>query len=281
MADLIVYTSLKQIGSASRVVGNPSSRPLVFLLLAFVFLLHLHLTCMIKTEAVVFKRPQTVNTYRDVKGSGRRPCFPLATSAIKDFTGSPAGSIERDILEAAKLDQPQAVDTMSINYTTYNLIGVANRKVVIFSSERTNRKLMRDGCSLSMGYGLNASFWNSVDPRAKVSLRGFVRNPRLAAQVARIVSQGMVRIWEHALTPPLDQKERAAGASSATSSATLSAMQACMSSLIVYPDHELIAPRNIDHYVSLLQIVVPVLMTSASIVLCMEKIASRFGIIRV
>lgn len=256
MRDSVLVTIaciLKQHSSCSfGGVKFPPVSILYMMMTLLAFYCGFYLTSMIKTEMVVFRPPFTVNNYKEIIASGRRPTFVRALNAdYAEFASAAPGTNEKkiwDIVMRMGLNE-SLIDVTPEDIVKHGIRACELKEVLLIRARYAERPFFTKACQFSRTQNImtNMNGWLTHDPSARELLRGDVHNHRLEKSTSRLIQRRKQLTFEADL---VEAALRFAGDFFPADDKFYSSIAECYSNVIVMPHIDMRA-AEIFHYASL------------------------------
>lgn len=219
-----------------------SGRLFLLLMTVLTFLLSIFFLSMIKTEAVVQKRPVTMSTYKDILSRPSvQPIWLRALSDHWEFAHADPRSLSGRIWDRA-VKSPGGLRRHMIEGTLTELPLIASQigkqKKVLLLSRYVVSSLVTNGCvmSRSMGFDTNVNSWIHADPSSRERLQGNLLSRSLAPDLVhrihvsnqRILESGFSAVW-------LKRLDYIWGKDTGSKN-----LRDCVANRIILPDHQVI-----------------------------------------
>ena len=194
------------------------------------FYVRFYFTSMIKTEAVVSKKPVTVESYEDVLSMDRRPVWPSMTNAYQEFQNADPASKEGRIWKKA-----QAMGMNESLVSVMDWIAFSEEKQVWFSSGVYCRGAVANFCTERKAAGINTLPLLRSDESAiekmyfamMSSHMNFRTSHDIDALYERLVEAGFTELLMHAFHRRYDLN--------------VEDFATCLSNIVRYPDQQVLS----------------------------------------
>ena len=152
----ILFASLlRQRGTSPRRLSKLTTMSAVLLVVAVaVLLLPFHLTSMMQTTMVVYERPITVESFAQLRDSGRRPLWFSLFADSDEFRLAPPGSIKRWLWDRAVGDEKGVKESMVLPDESAVMHGfsVGHQKEALLIHELKADVVLRFACVYSRSH---------------------------------------------------------------------------------------------------------------------------------
>ena len=257
---------LKQHSAYEIRLKRPSFRLTLLLWSILMFLVSLFFASLIKTDVVLFDKPDTISSYADLLAHpNMRPVWSRAMNEHQEFAYGKKGSPQRQIWErAVRMGMNESRVDLNVGSLRRIFRHIQQKLIIWFVPGYATQAVITNFCSVSRSIGVRSdmNMWIRTDPDARLTLRVLMRRSAMPARDSKILDRLITSVFEHRLrTQVIKQMEYALSPYSAADD-----VRECVANKIMYPDHG-VHFLAADHYHRLLLTVFVMMFVSGLILL--------------
>ena len=224
-------------------------RFIVTLVLVFVFLITFYFSSLIKTELVVFKRPDTMSTYEEVLAQRPlvRPIWLRDLRNDVEFQSAPEDTVEGKIWSrAVSLGLESSRIPAKHDYALQMLTQIALRRAVVLVPDCVFSIVITSLCALNgfTDYRSEARLWIRRDPRATDQRVAMMTASQASDQTKRRLTILSRHILEHSHMTSVFRESEGFFKYMKTSKE----YHTCIKNRIVYPEDHGTKPLSLHHW---------------------------------
>jgi hypothetical protein len=239
-----------------------SSRLILLSWSVMMFIVSLFFASLIKTEKVVFEKPDTISSYPELLAHPNvRPVWGRTLTVHDEFKNAKPDTILGKVWERGKsMGMDQSMINLDLSSIRGMLKDIFKRKSVWFVPTFAVRAIITNFCSASRSAGSNTdvNMWIKSDPDASESLHTVVKSAGMSNSNSELVDKVFTVILEHnLLIPPQKMLEYCISPYSAADD-----VRECVANRIIYPDRHEIRFLDVNHFRGLVTTIIFMLMVT-------------------
>ena len=245
LSSLLLSSLLKQESSQPQLPPRHSVRTALLSLTILSFYTSYYLTSMIKTQMVVVQPPVTIESYRDLLASDRRPAWVGLLTDSSSFRYAKPESLEGKVWQKAlDMDLSKSMIPVTMTDTLAHGSAMANLQEVLLVQRFIGERLLpRAACAVARvtGSWLEYNTLFRFDPTSREKLRINVRSSFLPRSVSRRIDRRIAIRFAAGLEAGVLQSLDLSSALAITQSARErhhSSIEECASNVISIPTPE-------------------------------------------